>query len=454
LEFISGKKTVKDSWLWFTPADIEIEMKQAADEGKDTSSIKEYAETLLRQGAPNPKEFQKQAADLFDRISLLPLSNDYRYIEPNDLKSIKAERPPDRPEISSDFREHQHYDKIHGAWLGRCAGCLLGKPVEGAKSAQIHRIANAAGDEFITDYLWRMEPSREACEAAGRPNLISFGKTINAMPQDDDTNYTIIGMLLVRDYGINFTPRDSARNWMMRLPLLAACTAERAAYRNFALQIAPPGSALFRNPYREWIGAQIRADFFGYAAPGQPELAAELAWRDASISHVKNGIYGEMWAAAMLAAAAVESDPRKIVQAGLTEIPVNSRLSESLREVLQWQASGITYDEACERIHSKWNEYDMHHWCHTIPNAMVVSAALLWSEGNFEKAITQAVWPGFDTDCNGATAGSVMGMLLGAENLPGKWTALMNDTVHTSITGYSPARISETAREMYALSIT
>jgi ADP-ribosylglycohydrolase len=60
-----------------------------------------------------------------------------------------------------------------------------------------------------------------------------------------------------------------------------------------------------------------------------------------------------------------------------------------------------------------WDEYNQHHWCHTISNAQVVTIALLWSGGEFESAVTKSVWPGFDTDCNGATVGSVMGMILG-----------------------------------------
>jgi ADP-ribosylglycohydrolase len=315
----------------------------------------------------------------------------------------------------------------------------------------IHALIRSTGATFLNDYIWRMGPSQDACEKAGRPKLLTFGKGIAHMPIDDDTNYTIIGMSIVKQNGIDFTPKDVARFWISNVPLIATCTAERAAYRNFTNQIDPPTSATVRNPYREWIGAQIRADFFGYVALARPELAAELAWRDAYISHVGNGIYGEMWVAAMLASAAVVGNPRRVIELGLSEIPANCRLARDVQTILDWHDDGVSYDQACERIHDRWDERNMHHWCHTNANAQIVATALLWGQGDFETAITRSVWPGFDTDCNAATVGSIMGMMLGAEALPEKWTSVMNDTLHTAVAGYNVTSISGTAEEMFEL---
>ena len=258
-------------------------------------------------------------------------------------------------------------------------------------------------------------------------------------------------MALIKAKGIGFSSADMADFWMGNIPILHTCTAERVAYRNFINNIEPPRSAAVRNPYREWIGAQIRADFFGYVALGRPELAAELAWRDASISHVKNGIYGEMWVAAMLAAAPGETHVRRVVEIGLSEIPAKSRLAEGIRDVLNWHAGETPYAETVERIHRRWDESRAHDWCHTISNAQIVTMGLLYGDGDFEKAIARAVFPCFDTDCNGATVGSIMGMMLGAEALPPKWTSVMNDTIHTGVAGYTVGGISRLGEEMCEL---
>jgi hypothetical protein len=261
-------------------------------------------------------------------------------------------------------------------------------------------------------------------------------------------------MALVKAKGIDFTSADMADFWLRNVPILHTYTAERVAYRNLVNDIEPPRSAVVRNPYREWIGAQIRADFFGYVALGRPELAAELAWRDACISHVKNGIYGEMWVAAMLAAAPGEDDARRVIEIGLSEIPGNCRLAESIRDVLNWHAENTSYAKAVERLHQRWDERIVHHWCHTISNAQIVALGLLYGEGDFERSITRAVYPCFDTDCNGATVGSIVGMMLGAKALPSKWTDVMNDTVYTALSGYNVNQISALGNEMFQLHMT
>ena len=205
----------------------------------------------------------------------------------------------------------------------------------------------------------------------------------------------------------------------------------------------PPKSATYKNPYREWIGAQIRGDYFGYINPGDPEIAAEMAWRDASVSHVKNGIYGEMFVAAMLAVAAVTNDVEAIILGGLAQIPYTSRLYEDVMSVLNNFKSGASQKECFDNIHKKYDEYTDHGWTHTNANAMIVAASLLYGNGDYGRSICMSVETGFDTDCNGATVGSVLGMANGIDSITEYWMKPMNDTLHTSIYGLWAVKISD-----------
>jgi hypothetical protein len=153
------------------------------------------------------------------------------------------------------------------------------------------------------------------------------------MARDDDTDYAILGLHVLEEHGFGFTTAQVGAEWLWHLPFDQTYTAERAAYRNLIGGIAPPRTATYRNPYREWIGALIRADVFGYACPGQPRRAAMLAYQDAALSHTANGIYGEMWAAALIAASFAVPTAREALDIAMTATHAASRLAEALRAV-------------------------------------------------------------------------------------------------------------------------
>ena len=161
-----------------------------------------------------------------------------------------------------------------------------------------------------------------------------------------------------------------------------------------------------------------------------------MAFRDASATHVKNGIYGAMFVAAMLAQAAVTDDVMTVIRAGLSVIPEKCRLRDDIERVIAWHAEGLDAGAITDRIHSVYDERSQTGWCYTNPNAMIVTMALVTGGGDFGKSICTAVQAAFDTDCNGATVGSVVGMLAGAGGIPDKWISPFGGRLKTAIAGY------------------
>lgn len=172
-----------------------------------------------------------------------------------------------------------------------------------------------------------------------------------------------------------------------------------------------------------------------------------MAFKDACISHIKNGIYGEMFVSAMLACAAVTNDIKDIVLGGLAQIPCTSRLFEAVLKVVGDFENGVSKKECFGKIHTLFDEHKSHGWCHTISNAMIVTASLLYGGGDFGKSICIAVETGFDTDCNGATVGSILGMRNAINSIDDVWTKPINDIIHTSILGAETVKISECVQE-------
>ena len=426
-------------WEFYTSAILD-EYKQTIDEGLDVEAYKE----LFSAVAKLPKdEIKKQLGDvLFKIISNAKQRDDYTYLEPSDLNSIKALKKGDC--LSEKVNKSLLESKIYGAWMGRICGCMLGKTVEGIKTNELIPFLKETENYPMHRYIYKRDLNDEICSKYKFPFPHRlYADDIDGMPVDDDTNYVVLAQIIVDKYGKDFTPYDVSRAWLEYQSKNAYCTAERVAFCNFVNGYEPPQSAMYKNPYREWIGAQIRGDYFGYINPGNPEKAAEMAWRDASISHIKNGIYGEMFVSAMIAAAAVTCDIEKIILTGLGQIPYTSRLYEDIMAVLKGYKNDVSQKECFNKIHEKYDEYTSYGWCHTISNAMIVAASLLYGKGDYGKSICMAVETGFDTDCNGATVGSILGMANGIESIPEYWTKPVNDTLHTSIFGFGTVKVSD-----------
>ena len=426
-------------WEFYTSA-ILYEYQQSVEEGLDIEAYKDIFTAVARL----PKdEIKKKLGDvLFEVVMSAEQKEGYKYTEPSDLAGIKALRR--EYHIPMNVDEKGLKDKIHGAWMGRICGCMLGKTVEGIKSEELVPLLKETDNYPMHRYIFRSDITDEMCEKYNYPLANrDYADEINGMPVDDDTNYVVLAQIIIDKYGRDFTPHDVSQTWLCSQSKDSYCTAERVAFRNFINGYVPPQSAMYKNPYREWIGAQIRGDYFGYINPGNPEAAAEMAWRDASISHVKNGIYGEMFVSAMIAAAAVTDNIEDIIMCGLAEIPQTSRLFESIMSVIEDYKKGVSQKDCFDKIHRKYDEHTEHGWCHTISNAMIVAAALLYGNGNFDKTVCAAVETGFDTDCNGATVGSILGMANGISGIGEKWTKPINDTLHTSVFGVGTVKISD-----------
>ncbi len=152
--------------------------------------------------------------------------------------------------------------------------------------------------------------------------------------------------------------------------------------------------------------------------------------------------------AAMIAGAFITDDIDKIIEIGLSEIPSGCRLAEAIRATVERTKSDNDWEKTADWIADEFGHYQ---GCHTITNAAIVVMGLIAGQMDFGKTIGISVMAGFDTDCNGATAGSIIGTVLGAKAIPEKWISPLNDTIHSSINEVSRAKISDLATRTIAI---
>ncbi|MEU9647113.1 ADP-ribosylglycohydrolase family protein [Streptomyces sp. NPDC048188] len=426
---------------WVQPEDlIGHELRQARLDGRDASAVAARwraaggSEAPPRAGAsvrPAAPALRRLAEDLLDELALLP--DPSADAEPTDLGRIRA-LCPDWPAPLPGARVSPA--QLEAAWLGRAVGCLLGKPVEKLPLTGIRLLGRAAGNWPPAGYFTARGVPGELLAAYPwnrRSAPTSLAENIDGMPEDDDLNYPLLGLLLLQRHGRAFTTADVARVWLDELPPGRTFTAERVALRNLLSGVEPPRTARHRNPFREWIGALIRADVHGWTRPGDPGAAAEQAHRDATLTHTSAGVHAAMFAAAVIATAAGgRHDVHACLRTGLAVVPPGSRLARAVRHAVRLASAHDDFDTVVDELHAVHSP--AHHWVHAVPNTALIAAALTHADGDFTGSVSRAVSGGWDTDSNGATVGGVAGLLAGSPAaLPEHWTAPLKNRLATSV---------------------
>jgi ADP-ribosylglycohydrolase len=435
---------------WTQPEDLLPHALEAARlDGRDQREIRRRwteaggSPEPIASGAspePAPEHLRTLARTLLTELDELPEQPALAAAEPEDLDAILTGGGPALEPPGRDFE-----GRLLGAWLGRAAGCLLGKPVEKLPLEGIRAIARATGNWPLDSYFTEigLDPwvaGKYPWNRRSRPN--SLAENIDGMPEDDDLNFPLIALTLLERHGRDFTTGDVAQAWLDLLPGGRVFTAERIAYRNLLDGYAPEAAGRVRNPFRDWIGAQIRTDVYGWTNPGDPATAARLAWTDARLSHGRNGIYGAMFVAAASAAAVTGAPIETVIDAGLSVVPPTSRYFLAVMRGLELGEGDLADEAAIDALHA---EYGHLHWVHVLNNAALLAFALARGAGDFERTITLAVSGGWDTDSVGATAGALTGAVTGAKGLPPRWIDPLDDRLASSVPGFAGTRFSALA---------
>jgi ADP-ribosylglycohydrolase len=312
-------------------------------------------------------------------------------------------------EIPNDYIE-----KVYAGWLGKVIGVRHGGNIE---QWTYDRIERAFGE--ITHYIHEFK---------------NFAA-------DDDTNGPMFFLRALEDYTHtrDITAEQMGLTWLN----YAADghgfywwggygkSSENTAYLNLKNGImAPRSGSIEQNGHAvaEQIGGQIFIDVWGLIAPGNPKLAAEYAEKIASVSHDGNGKYGGMFIAACIAAAFSEHDIEKIIETGLSVIPDDCEYARMTRAVIDfYKENPDNWRDCFQYVHDNFG-YDRYPGaCHIIPNSAVIILSLLYSEGDFSRAINVCNMCGWDTDCNVANVGTIMGVRGGLEGIDYSWRKPIND---------------------------
>lgn len=305
-------------------------------------------------------------------------------------------------------------DKYLAGWLGQIIGGAYGTCIEGYLGSAIK---HKYGGE-VTKYV-------------RKPNTYN-----------DDITYELALIEAYKLHGKNTTAQDIAEEWYARIP--SGWSAEEWAMNNLKCGMLPPDSGRYHNPFNEWIGAQMRGAVCGQIYPGNPRMAAKAAWDDASISHDRNGILGEVFNAILCSLAFVEKDTKTLVKKAIELIPGDSEYGQVIRYALEQCEKNNDYYSAwlpCEK------KYERYNWIHAYPNAAIEVISLYFGENDFVKTMSICGGCGQDVDCNAAQILTIFGSMFGTSAIPEYYTAPFGDRLDTYCRGIKVMSIKQLAKD-------
>lgn len=293
-------------------------------------------------------------------------------------------------------------------WLGQLAGGSFGTAIEGYHGERIREVYGAI-DAYVT-----------------KP------ETVN-----DDVVYELVFLDVFERMGRGITSRELGLEWVRQIPF--GWSAEWVALHNLKDGILPPLSGSWRNPYSDWIGAQMRGMICGMLAPGWPIEAARLAHVDGVVSHAANGVYGEIYAAVLTSLAYVRREPRALLAEAARYLPRGSEYASVVEECLTVVHSSPDPASAWRALDIRFERYN---WIHSYPNLAADILALWYGQADMTRSFSLLAHAGMDVDCNAGLVGNVLGIMAG---VPDAWAGPIGDVLETYLKGKERLSIRELA---------
>jgi len=299
-----------------------------------------------------------------------------------------------------DKNSDDYFQRTYYGWLAQIVGGAIGTAVEGYVTKNIRK---AFGE--IYDYV-------------RKPNTFN-----------DDITYEIAFLKALSRKGENISSADIAEEWAALIP--SGWSAEEWALRNIKMGIYPPESGILHNPYREWIGAQMRGAVCGMVAPGKPLEAARYAFMDGVVSHYNNGVLGEIFNAVMASLAYIIGDVKQILFDSVYKyLPKKSEYFSVVDYAYRCCQNNADWESAWKMAIEKYKKYN---WVHAYPNALAEVIALYFGGGDFDETMHIVSMIGYDVDCNAAQIAAVLGIIGKEKTVSEKWTKPIGDTLNTYV---------------------